>query len=180
MLYRHLTKGEDVDAHLEGQLWFRTFLYFRKPDDNARRDEREGRASGQIKGGLFLTCANDDRPMRATYLLCFSECMCQSHLGDYTIALNDPDELRQRVLAALPDESHACWEMVKYSDEDDYGCEPGPIEIYERYALTKPTRFALEREHRLIVKLPIGFKIQNATLKLDVGEVLSGMWLELP
>lgn len=147
MLYRHLTKGEAVDAHLEGQLWFRTFLYFRKLEDHARRDEREGRATGQIKGGPFLTCVNDDRPIRATYLVCFSECMCQSHLGDYTIALDDPDELRRRVLAALPDESHACWEVVKYADEDDYDCEPGPIKIYEQYAFTQPTRFALEREH---------------------------------
>jgi hypothetical protein len=178
-LYRHLDSFEAAIKHMQGELWLHTFCHFRKIEDKVRQDEGEGRASGQIKDGLFLTLATEKCPSRPTYILCFSECERAPDFGQYTIILRDSEALRARVLAALPEGSNGYFLPVIYSDAGGYDRRPGPAEICERKERTKPTRFSGECEWRLIVLLPSRFKIQNRRLMLAVGD-LDGIFTLAP
>jgi hypothetical protein len=64
-------------------------------------------------------------------------------------------------------------DKVKYSDEIGYVSRPSGVELWERACLTKPTRYAAEKEWRLILVLN-HLRIINDPLKIDVG-ILSGV-----
>lgn len=170
-LYRHVDNFDAAVAHLEGQLWFKRLHHFRSLEGDVREDKQEGRASGQIDGGLHVSVANDEFPTQPVYILCFSENKSGAYFGDYAMELVEPDALAQRVKAALPKSASATWHKVIYSDDTGYAKDPGPIEIVERAECTKPVRFAPEREWRLIIRLAPDLKITNECLQLDVGDL---------
>jgi hypothetical protein len=170
-LYRHLPKREDVESHLSGNLWLRTFSYFREVECATRRDELEGIGSGPLPDGMHLTVCGEDYPINPTFILCFTEIKSTDAFGLHSIRLLDGEKLQERIKRRLCLIKFVSTSLlpVTYADAP-YIAMPTPAELTDRMELTKPTRFEHEREWRLILRLP-PCGIRNDTLKLHVGDL---------
>ena len=68
-LFQFVDSDKALTNSTSGILWLRTFSHFAKLEDPERRDEREGIASGQLKGGSWIGWVNETYMASPHYIL---------------------------------------------------------------------------------------------------------------
>ena len=168
-LFRVVKDYPAAENHLTGKLWFRSLPYFRGIE-GVGADSLEGIGTYELPDGRICRDLGDETP--GAFILSFGEqAESLKKFGEFCLKVSNPLELKRRVEERLCPGSRVEWGKVQYNKVMQLETNPSSTEDWNRTYCSKPEKFAVEQEWRLVIFLPLPMRLFNDTLKLHVGDL---------